>query len=100
MPRVSGCILPPESRVAAKRKSDHAHRNENNAAVIRPLRLEGSTIDTNDRHGPAPSILAACNTSSGTEAMNEVRISAANGTAIVESARTSPHTVFVMPSLT
>jgi hypothetical protein len=29
---VSGCIRPTASNVAAKTKSDHAHRNENNAA--------------------------------------------------------------------
>jgi len=64
------------------------------------LRLAGSTTDQNARTAPAPSIVAAWTSSSGTVAMNDVRMSTANGTAIVESARTRPQAVLVMPSET
>ena len=41
-------------------KSDQAHRNANSDTVTIALRLTGRTIDRNVRHGPAPSIFAAC----------------------------------------
>ena len=48
---------------------------------------------------PAPSIFAACISSSGMPDMNAVKISTANGTARVESARMSPGTVLRIPQL-
>ncbi len=63
------------------------------------LRLTGSTIDRNVRHGPAPSILAAEISSSGMPDMKAVKISTPNGTARVESARIRPGMVSSRPQL-
>ena len=86
-------------RSEANTKSDHAHRNANSDTVMRELRLTGSTTDQNVRTTPAPSVRAACSSSSGMPDMNVVRISTANGTARVESATISPGTVLSTPVL-
>ena len=80
-------------------KSDQAHRKVNSDTVTTALRLTGRTIDRKVRHGPAPSIFAADISSSGMPAMNAVKMSTPNGTAIVESARIRPGTVLSMPQL-
>ena len=83
----------------ANRKSDHAHRNANSETVTTAFRLTGTTIDRKVRIAPAPSMRAACSSSLGIRDMNAVKISTPNGTAMVESAMMSPHTVLSRPSL-
>ena len=80
-------------------KSDQAHRNANSDTVTIALRLTGSTIDQKVRSRPAPSIGAACSSSSGMPDMNAVKISTPNGTARVESATIRPGHVLRMPRL-
>ena len=63
------------------------------------LRLTGRTIDQKVRSGPAPSIRAACISSSGMPDMNAVKISTPNGTAMVESARIRPGSELSTPRL-
>jgi hypothetical protein len=63
------------------------------------LRLTGNTTDQNVRSGPAPSTVAAWRSSFGMPDMNAVKMSTANGTAMVESATMRPAVVLRMPSL-
>src|SRR3954464_3509107 len=99
MPRVMGRNEPPPSRVFANTKSDHAHRKLNSDTVTTAFRDTGRTTDTKVRHTPAPSTFAADRSSSGMPDMKAVKIITPNGTAIVESATTRPHQVFMMPRL-
>src|SRR5690625_3373891 len=93
MPRVIGMRSPLRLRVEAKMKSDHAHRNANSETVTTELRLIGRMIERKIRQVPAPSIVAAWTISRGMPAMKAVKRSTPKGTAIVESAMMSPHTV-------
>src|SRR5688500_15677928 len=99
MPMVIGWKSPPRFSVDAKMKSDHAQRNANRDTVTIELRLTGRITDRNVRQADAPSIFAAFISSSGMPDMNAVKMSTANGTARVESARMRPGTVSRMPQL-
>ena len=63
------------------------------------LRLTGMTIDQKVRSGPAPSVFAACISSSGMPDMNAANTRTPNGTAMVESATIRPGALLRMPSL-
>ena len=90
MPTVTGAKDWPVVSVIAKRKSAQANRNENSPAVTIALRLSGTMIEMNVRQYPAPSILAASESSRGIEIMNARNSKIANGIVAVESARISP----------
>ena len=100
MPSVTGISAEFRASVDAKMKSDHAHRNANSETVMREFRLSGRTIEVKAVHAPAPSILEACMSSRGSPAMKAASRRTPKGTAIVESARMSPQTVFSRPMRT
>ena len=88
---VIGLILPPpESRVEANMKSDHAQRKANSEVVTMVLRESGITILVKTPHCDAPSICAASTSERGIPDINPVIRITANGTDKVESATISP----------
>src|SRR5690625_3453194 len=100
MPKVIGMRSPFRLRVEAKMMSDHAHRNANSDTVRIELRLTGSTMEWKTRHVLAPSTFAAWMMSLGMPDMKAVKSITAKGTAMVESATTSPQIVFSQPRRT